>query len=66
MKTFKQFKEEVGLTAIGGPSGSGGMLSQPPVNLNIKTKNKIATSSTVKVNTLGDMTGGPYFGHGGN
>ena len=63
MKTFKQYREEfIELKVGNADSLSGSIAAQPPANLNIKTKNKIATSSTVKVNTLGDMTGGPYHG----
>jgi hypothetical protein len=62
MKTFSQFREDVSQTVVTGQGGSGGIVAQPAVNLNIKNKNKIATSSNVKVNSLGDMTGGPYFG----
>lgn len=63
MKTFKQYQEEFIELKVGNTdSQTGSIVAQPPAKLNIKTKNKITTSSTVKVNTLGDMTGGPYHG----
>ena len=62
MKTFKQFNEEVSQTAVVGQDGSNSIIALPVKNIKVSTKNKIATSSTSKVNTLGNMTGGPYFG----
>lgn len=63
MKTFRQCREEfIELKVGNADSLSGSIVAQPPAKIAVKTKNKIATSSTVKVNSLGDMTGGPYHG----